>query len=179
MTTSIRRARADDVDFLVDLFTDEQVEPFLAAVRARDYESVVALVDRSEREPDLFGLFVIEVAGEPAGTMEFEVVNRRSSIASVGGLAVHPRFRGRRVGDEAARLFQRHLLLELGLHRLQLEIYGFNERAIAHAERVGFVREGVKRKAYRRGDGWVDGVMYALLREDLDRSERASVERRS
>jgi RimJ/RimL family protein N-acetyltransferase len=106
--------------------------------------------------------------------MEFEVVNRRSSIATVGGLAVHPRFRGRRVGDDAARLFQRHLLVDLGLHRLQLEIYGFNERAIAHAERVGFVREGVKRKAYRRDDGWVDGVMYALLREDLDRSPRAS-----
>jgi RimJ/RimL family protein N-acetyltransferase len=174
VTTSVRRARADDVDFLVDLFADEQVEPFLAAVRPRDHESVLALVDRSEREPEAFGLFVIEVAGEPAGTMEFEVVNRRSSIASIGGLAVHPRFRGRRVGDDAARLFQRHLLGELGLHRLQLEIYGYNERAIAHAERVGFVREGVKRQAYRRGDGWVDGVMYALLREDLDRGGPAS-----
>jgi RimJ/RimL family protein N-acetyltransferase len=172
--TTIRRACADDVDFLVDLYTDEEVEPFLAAVRPRDHESVVSLVDRSEREPEVFGLFVIEVAGEPAGTMEFEVVNRRSSIASIGGLAVHPRFRGRKVGDEAARLFQRHLLVELGLHRLQLEIYDFNERAIAHAERVGFVCEGVKRQAYRRGEGWVDGVMYALLREDLDRGGPAS-----
>ena len=173
MTTSVRRARAADVDFLVELVVHEEVEPFLAAMRPRDHEGVLALVDRSEREPELFGLFLIEVEGEPAGTMEFEVVNRRSSIASISGLAVHPRFRGRRIGDEAAHLFQRHLLLELGLHRLQLEIYGFNERAIAHAERVGFVREGVKRQAYRRGDDWADGVMYALLREDLDRGERA------
>ena len=174
MTTRIRRARADDVDFLVGLFTHEEVEPFLAAVRPRDHDGVRALVDCSEREPDVYGLFVVEVDDEPAGTMEFEVVNRRSSIACVGGLAVHPRFRGRRVGDEAARLFQRHLLLEVGLHRLQLEIYGFNERAIAHAERVGFVREGVKRQAYRRDDDWVDSVMFALLREDLDRGELAS-----
>jgi RimJ/RimL family protein N-acetyltransferase len=174
MSTSIRRARADDVDFLVDLFAHEEVEPFLAAVRPRDHESVAALVDRSEREPQLYGLFIVEVDAERAGTMAFEIVNRRSSIAAIGGLAVHPRFRGRKVGDEAARLFQRHLLLELGLHRLQLEIYGFNERAIAHAERVGFVREGVKRRAYRRGDGWVDGVMYALLREDLDPGGPAS-----
>jgi RimJ/RimL family protein N-acetyltransferase len=171
---SIRRASADDLEFLVDLFTDEDVQPFLAAVRARDGAGVRALVERSEREPELYGLFVVEVDGERAGTMEFEVVNRRSAIASIGGLAVHPRFRGRRVGDEAARLFQRHLLLERGLHRLQLEVYGFNERAIAHAERVGFVREGVKRRAYRRGDGWVDGVMFSLLREDLDPSPPAS-----
>jgi RimJ/RimL family protein N-acetyltransferase len=167
VSVSVRRARATDVAFLVELFTHEEVQPFLASVRPRDAEGVRALVARAEDEPDVYGLFVIEVDGEPAGTMDFEVVNRRSAIASVGGLAVHPRFRGRRVGDEAARLFQRHLLLELGLHRLQLEIYGFNERAIAHAERVGFVREGVKRQAYRRDDGWVDGVMFGLLREDL------------
>jgi RimJ/RimL family protein N-acetyltransferase len=174
VTPSLRRARPDDVDFLVELFTHDEVEPFLAAVRPRDRESVQALVARSEQEPELYGLFVVEVDGERAGTMAFEVVNRRSSIASIGGLAVHPRFRGRKIGDEAARQFQRHLLVDLGLHRLQLEIYGFNERAIAHAERVGFVREGVKRRAYRHGDGWVDGVMYALLREDLDRGEPAS-----
>jgi RimJ/RimL family protein N-acetyltransferase len=35
-------------------------------------------------------------------------------------------------------------------------------------ERAGFVREGVKRKAYRHGDGWVDGVLYALLEDELD-----------
>src|SRR5436189_263262 len=44
------------------------------------------------------------------------------------------------------------------------------ERAIVHAERSGFVREGVKRKAYFRHGEWVDGVMYGLLREDLPRS---------
>ena len=167
MGISIRRARADDVDFLVGLLTHEEVEPYLAAVRPRDHAGVTALVEWSEQEPDAYGLFVIEVDGERAGTMQFELVNRRSAIASVGGLAVHPRFRGARVGDTAARMFQHHLFDDLGLHRLQLEIYGFNQRAIAHAERVGFVHEGVKRKAYRRDDSWVDGVMYALLREDL------------
>jgi hypothetical protein len=99
--------------------------------------------------------------------MEFEVANRRSRIANLGGLAVHPDFRGRRLAAEAARIFQRHLLLDLGFHRLQLEIYGFNERAVRHAERAGFVREGVKRKAYRRRGEWVDGVMYGLIREDI------------
>ena len=36
MTVTIRRARADDVDFLVELVAHEDVEPFLAAVRAKD-----------------------------------------------------------------------------------------------------------------------------------------------
>jgi RimJ/RimL family protein N-acetyltransferase len=58
--------------------------------------------------------------------------------------------------------------VDLGYHRLQLEIYAFNERAMAHAERSGFVREGVRRKAYLRHGGWVDGVMFGLVREDLE-----------
>jgi RimJ/RimL family protein N-acetyltransferase len=168
MTVSLRRARAEDADFLLELLTHEEVAPFLAAVRPSTREELLALVERSEREPMLFGLLVFEEDGERAGSVQFEVVNRRSSIASLGGLAIHPRFRGRRLGDEAARLVQRHLLLELGLHRLQLEVYGFNERALAHAERVGFVREGVRRRAYRRHDGWVDGVLFGLLREELE-----------
>ncbi len=163
----VRRARTDDVDFLVDLLTHEEVQPYLAAVRSQSREQVLAELDRSNREPAEFGVFVVEDGGERAGTMDFEVANRRSRIAHLSGLAIHPEFRGRRLADEAARTFQRHLLLDLGYHRLQLEVYGFNERAMRHAERVGFVREGVKRKAYWRHGAWWDGVVYGLLREDL------------
>ena len=99
--------------------------------------------------------------------MGFELANRRSRIANLGNLAIHPDFRGRRLADEAAKLFQRELF-ELGFHRLQLEIYGFNERAMAHAERAGFIREGVRRRAYWRHNEWVDGVLYGLVREDLE-----------
>jgi RimJ/RimL family protein N-acetyltransferase len=163
----IRRAEPGDLDFLLELMTHEEVEPFLAVIRPRDREGVLAEIERSQAEPQEFGRFVIEVGGQPAGLMGFQVANRRSRIADLGSLAVHPSFRGRRVADEAAQLFQRHLLDELGYHRLQLEIYGFNERALAHAERAGFIREGVRRKAYWRNDEWVDGVLYGLVREDL------------
>jgi RimJ/RimL family protein N-acetyltransferase len=168
VTVSIRRAQPDDAEFLVELFTHEDVEPFLAAVRAKDRESVLEEIERSESEPEAFGVFVVDVDGARAGTMQFRRVNRRSRIADLGGLAIHPDFRGSKVADEAARQFQRHLLGELGLHRVQMEIYGFNERAMAHAERSGFTREGVRRKAYWRNGEWVDGVLFGLVQEDLE-----------
>ena len=167
VTVTIRRARADDVDFLVELFTHEDVEPFLAAVRAKDHDAVEEEVARSAEDPEAFGVFVVEVDGSRAGSMRFERVNKRSRIASLGSLAIHPDFRGGKAADEAARQFQRHLVHDLGFHRLQLEIYGFNERAMRHAERAGFIREGVRRKAYWRNDEWVDGVLYGLVEEEL------------
>lgn len=164
---SIRRALAHDLDFLFELVNHEDVEPFLGGRSARDRDALAAEVERSAADPTAYGRFVIEVDGERAGAMGFEVENRRSRIARLERLAVHPEFRGQRVSDEAARLLQRHLVEELGYHRLQLEIYGFNERAQRHAERAGFVREGVRRRAYWRHGEWADGVLYALIREDL------------
>jgi RimJ/RimL family protein N-acetyltransferase len=171
LSVRIRRAEPADVDFLLELMTHDDVDPYLAVVRARDRDGLLDEIDRSQHEPDAFGRFLIEVdeRGElrPAGVMGFELRNRRSRIAHLGNLAIHPDFRGRGLADEAARWLQRHLLFDLGFHRLELEIYGFNERAQRHAERAGFVHEGVRRKAYWRHDDWVDGVLYGLVREDL------------
>ena len=81
--------------------------------------------------------------------------------------------RGKTSGLELGRI-QSHLLcvgaagLDLGAFTAFL--YGFNERAIAHAERSGFLREGVKRRAYLRHGDWVDGVVFGLTREDLEQT---------
>ena len=172
----LRPATAEDVDFMLELGGHDDVQPFLRAVRADDRDELLAELERALNEPAESGRFVIEVeeGGQwrRAGVMGFDLANRRSRVANLGGLAVHPDYRGNRLADAAARALQRHLFDDLDFHRLQLEIYGFNERAIQHAERAGFVREGVKRKAYWRHGEWVDGVLFGLLREDLEAREK-------
>jgi RimJ/RimL family protein N-acetyltransferase len=169
----VRRATRDDLDFMLEVFTHEDVRPFLAAGGTFDREALLGDLENQEREPSAFGRFLIEVRDgdewRRAGTMGFKRVNERSRIAQLERLAVHADFRGRHLGDDAARLFQRHLIFDLGFHRLQMEIYGYNERAQRHAERAGWIREGVKRKAYRREDEWIDGIMYGIVRDDLER----------
>jgi RimJ/RimL family protein N-acetyltransferase len=168
VAVSLRRANPSDTDFLLELLGDEDVRPFLGPRTAATRDEVLEEIERSLAEPGAFGRFVIELDGERAGALGFHVANERSRIARLERLAVHPRFRGRRLADEAARRFQRLLLGELGFHRVELEIYAFNERACAHAERAGFVREGRKRRAYLKDGEWVDSVLYALVAEDLE-----------
>lgn len=165
---ALRRASLDDVGWLVELLNGEETEPFLAGHAQRDREAVRLQVERSLDEPESAGTMIVEVDGERAGTMKFELVSDAHRIARVTGLAVHPDFRGRGVAEEAARQFQRFLIFDLGFHRLELACYGFNDRAIRHSERVGFVREGVKRRAYLRHGEWQDAVQFSLLREDLE-----------
>jgi RimJ/RimL family protein N-acetyltransferase len=167
----IRRARADDADFLLELIHDEETKPFLGLPGGLTRDDLLEEIARSDREPGAFGRFVIEEDGEPVGSLGFRLVNERSRIVEAGRFAIHPSRRGRGIGDKAARLFQRHLLVDLEMHRIELQIYGFNERAIAQAERTGYVREGVKRKAYLKNGEWQDAVLFGLVREDLDAPE--------
>jgi len=164
----LRRAAADDVGFWVGLAGHEEIEPFMAALSARDEEELLEGVRLSNDEPALHGRFVIEVGDERAGVLAFDVANRRSRIAYLHAIMLDPAFRGRGIATAATRLLVRHLLCELDYHRVQLEVYGFNERALRHFERAGFVREGVRRKAYWRHGEWVDGINYGIVREDLE-----------
>ena len=168
MPVELRRAKPPDADFLLELLADDDVRQFLGPRTATTRDEVLEEIERSLAEPGSFGRFVIEADGEAAGMLGFHTASERNRIARLERLAVHPRLRGRKLGDDAARLFQRHLLGELGFYRLELEIYAFNERACAHAERAGYVREGRKRKAYLKDGEWVDSVLYAIVAEDLE-----------
>jgi RimJ/RimL family protein N-acetyltransferase len=164
----LRRASEEDVGFLADLAVHEAVEPYMAAVSPREREELREEVRRSDEEPAFHGRFVIEVDGERAGTMAFDVANRRSRIAYLHAIMLLPDYRGRGLAAAATRLLVRHLVFDLDYHRVQLEVYGFNEPALRHFERAGFLREGVRRQAYWRHGGWVDGVLFGLVRDDLE-----------
>jgi RimJ/RimL family protein N-acetyltransferase len=165
---SIRRASADDVDFMAELAAHDEVEPFMAAVSPRGREELREELRRGDEEPGMHGRFVMEVAGERAGVLAFDVANRRSRIADLHAVMLDPTYRGRGLAAAATGLLVRHLVYDLDYHRVQLEVYGFNARAIRHFERVGFVREGVRRQAYLRHGAWVDGIVFGLVREDLE-----------
>ena len=166
MSVELRRADRSDAEFLLELVTGDETREFLGRPPGT-LDEVVADIERSEQEPETFGWLVAEADGERVGSASYHVVNERNRIVEGGRLAVHPRCRGRRLGDEIARAFQRLVLGELGFHRLEIQIYGFNERAVAHAERVGYVREGVKRKAYEKLGEWQDAVLFSMLQDEL------------
>lgn len=51
----------------------------------------------------------------------------------------------------------------LHLHRLELDVFSFNCRALRAYERAGFVREGTRRAAIPDGEGWADDILMAML----------------
>jgi RimJ/RimL family protein N-acetyltransferase len=168
----LRRAGPQDVEYLLTLEIEPDVAPFLSAGRAASREELLEEVERSLVEPAAFGRLLIETPFERewrlVGAIGFERTNKRSRIARIGGLAIHPDFRGRGLGKAAVRELAKVLFGSLDYHRLEAGVYGFNQRGAAAIESAGFVREGVKRRAYRPHGEWVDAVEFGLIVEELD-----------
>jgi RimJ/RimL family protein N-acetyltransferase len=50
---------------------------------------------------------------------------------------------------------------EVGVLKLELHVFPYNDAAIALYEHLGYEREGYRRQHYRRGSGFVDAILMA------------------
>lgn len=87
---------------------------------------------------------------------------------------------GHGYGTEATQLMVDHALGTLGLHRVALAVFAFNERAIRAYQRVGFTIEGRAREAIWRDGRYWDEIHMALLDTEWRRlrDERAAPDAR-
>lgn len=110
----------------------------------------------------------VELEGELIGLAQFveedEPDYRHASIDLFLGTAWH----GQGLGADTVRTVVRHLVDDLGHHRVTIDPAADNERAIRSYERVGFRRVGVLRRYERGADGeWHDGLLLDLLADEL------------
>ena len=73
---------------------------------------------------------------------------------------------GRGYGTEATQLMLDHAFGTLGLHRIALFVFEFNERAIRAYRRCGFVIEGRARESIYRDGRWWDELAMSVLERD-------------
>ena len=73
---------------------------------------------------------------------------------------------GKGYGTEATQLMLDHAFGTLGLHRIALYVFEFNERAIRAYRRCGFVVEGRSRESIWRDGRWWDELAMSFLESD-------------
>ncbi len=76
---------------------------------------------------------------------------------------------GRGYGTEATRLMLDHAFGTLGIHRVALSVFSFNERAIRSYEKVGFAVEGRSREAIWRDGRYWDELQMSILADEWRR----------
>jgi len=81
---------------------------------------------------------------------------------------------GRGYGTEATQLMLDHAFGTLGLHRIALTVFEFNERAIRAYRRCGFIVEGRARESIWRDGRWWDELAMSVLSSEW-RARRADL----
>lgn len=94
-------------------------------------------------------VFAIEHDGRPIGQANYRDLRPKGQSAEVGIGIGESSLWGKGLGREALDLLVRHLVNDLGVHRVSLSVLAYNDRAIASYKAAGFQVEGVDR----------DGVM--------------------
>lgn len=159
----VRTARPNDakaVALLLDAIAAEPDSGLLlrpGEMRPRDWKHRIA-----DSLADDTGLtLVAELGGAVVGNL-----NLRPDTHPCSG---HVLWLGMSVAREARRVGIGGALLEAaaawaagtGAERLVLGVFPENRRAVAFYERHGFVREGLRRRQYRRGDEYHDEMLMA------------------
>lgn len=145
----VREARADEFGEVARQYALAAEEGWIAG------EPPIDVAERAERfraqnESGTATTFVVEDHGSLIGHAGLHAVGPKGVYTF--GMAVLPEARGRGAG----RLLLEHLVdaaAARGGHKIELEVWVDNARAIALYASMGFEVEGLKRNHYRRKDG--------------------------
>ena len=109
----------------------------------------------------------IEVDGEFAGQLNVANISGGALASSTLGYWIARRFAGRGVTTTAVALVTDHLMLGMGLHRVEVCIRPENLASLRVVEKLGFRYEGCRRRYIHIDGDWRDHLCFALVREEL------------
>ncbi|MGQ9700022.1 MAG: GNAT family N-acetyltransferase [Candidatus Bipolaricaulaceae bacterium] len=166
----LRAIEREDIPRFVRWLNDPEVRQFLLmhqplsrAQEERWFEEQLSRADEL--------LLAIEVreGGEwiHIGNVGLHRIDLKNRTATLGIVIGEKDFWGKGFGREALRVLLRYAFLELGLHRVELETFSFNVRALRCYEAVGFKKVGVRRQALFRDGAFHDLILMDLLAEEF------------
>lgn len=158
----VRPATADDIDALVTIRETDEVRRWWRGddVRADTLEHVT---------DDDVDFCAIEVGGQVVGAVQWHEEEDPEYRHAELDIYVDPARHREGIGLDAIRIVARHLIDELGHHRLTIDPAADNTAALACYERAGFRPVGILRQYELGDDGtWHDGLLMDLLADELD-----------
>ena len=165
----LRATRDDDLPALAAWLMDPAIKATQAAVvlprsEAATREQVAEWVANKSATAG-FSVETLDDAPELVGHVSLFGIGMKARSATLG-IVLGREFVGRGYGTDAVRVIVSYGFREFGLHRIQLDVVGYNLQGIAAYRRAGFVEEGRRREALLHDGHWYDEVLMSILEHE-------------
>lgn len=141
-------------------FTKDQVQRYFEA--------------KSQDSSRLFQLIALKSSDEVIGDIELQDINGFNRSAQLRIAIDTSQHQGKGYGTEAILLMLEHAFGVMNLHRIELNVYSFNERAIHVYEKIGFQKEGIQRDALYYHHKYHDSVIMGILEDEYRQLHHSS-----
>jgi RimJ/RimL family protein N-acetyltransferase len=166
----LRRPRPDDLPAVIRWYTDPEIAALTRyQTRPMPAAEVERFFEHRLLSPDALAYSILELPERRLiGFTTF------SSLDAENGSVLFHITIGERdawnrgLGTEATRLMLGHAFERLGLHRVGLTVFSFNDRAIRAYEKAGFRSEGRIRESVLRDDRWCDEIQMGILHSEWE-----------
>lgn len=167
-TVVLRRHRPENLDAFLRWYRDPEiarltryhVEPMAAEEIERYFESRVLGSDT------LSYAIHLRESGRLIGTTTFSQLDAGNGSVNYHVTIGERDAWGQGHGTEVTELMLRLAFERLGLHRVGLSVFAFNERAIRAYEKAGFRIDGRLREAIWRDGRYWDEILMSVLEDD-------------
>jgi RimJ/RimL family protein N-acetyltransferase len=164
----LRRHNPKNYGLYAEWYGDPEVWNLTSWARAPLGRSAVKRLFEEREMSTTDDSFAIHPNGEsePVGVVSLMNLSEANLSAELSVIVGRPGDRSHGYGAESITMIVRYAFEDLGLNRVGLSVFDFNDAAIAIYERLGFVHEGRLRRAVKREDGFRDALLMSVLRDE-------------
>jgi RimJ/RimL family protein N-acetyltransferase len=163
----------------VEWLNDWEVSQFIApgVPMPMNIENETDWFERQRKREDSIVFAILTLAeNRLIGNCGLHSIDLKNRSAIFGIFVGDKEYWGKGYGTDAARTLLRYAFEQVGLNRVELDVYAFNARAIRSYEKAGFRREGAHRQGLYRNGAFHDIVLMGILREEWEKSKRPAAE---
>jgi len=162
----LRPLEREHLERCVKWFNDREVtyylgreQPLTMAEEERWFAEYRAKVDEE--------IYAIEVNGNHVGNVGLHAIDRANRKANLGIVIGEKDYWSKGLGTDAMQTVLRYAFEQLRLHKVNLDVIEYNERAIHVYERCGFVKEGIRREELWKRGRFVNLVRMSILETEF------------
>ncbi len=164
----LKKLSFDDIDDYAEWKSQDVYHDHLPskAKTKEEYKKTIESIIKGYKDKEdpnlIWGVFY---KNKLIGSVSIEDWNTTHKWCEIGW-GLNPKFQKQGFAYEATKCLVKYVFEKLQMNRISIVIWDGNESSKNLAKKLGFVQEGVERKARYKNDKFIDLYCYGLLKEE-------------